>query len=330
VTRFRPFRNSDPPALLKLWNRTVPESGVARPLRVHELDTHAWGTVNFDAAGLIVAEKDGRIVGYVHAGFGPDLPVASTPPLQLCHDLGSICLFVVEPDLDDAELVSGLILAAERYLAARGAKVIYAGGLFPLNPFYWGIYGGSEGSGILSGHARFHRAVIDMEYEPVSTTVLLEADLGACEPREPRAALIRRQTQLEFLDDAMPNHWWEGLALGEFQVMKARLLARSNGAELAHAETWDMSWFGRGDGRARVGLINLEVAAEHRRKGFARYLVSEIFRRARENLVSLVEVQTAETNQAAISLYAKLGFQPIDQATLYRLPAHRMERTRLP
>jgi ribosomal protein S18 acetylase RimI-like enzyme len=308
----------------------VPESGTARPLRVHELDTHAWGTVNFEAAGLIVAEQDGRIVGYVHAGFGPDLPVASTPPFQLCHELGSISLLVLEPELDDAELSSGLILAAERYLAARGAKVIYAGGLFPLNPFYWGIYGGSEGSGILSGHASFHRAVIDLGYEPASATVHLEANLGACEPREPRAALIRRQTQLEFLDDAIPNHWWEGLALGEFQVTNARLLARSDGAELAHAQTWDMSWFCRADGRARVGLINLEVAAEHRRKGFGRFLVSEIFRHARESLVSLIEVQTSETNQAAMSLYASLGFQPIDQATLYRLPAHCFERTRMP
>jgi len=330
VTRFRPFRNSDPPALAKLWNRTVPESGTARPLRVHELDTHAWGTVNFEAAGLIVAEKDGRIVGYVHAGFGPDLPVDSTPPFQLCHDLGSISLLVLEPELDDAELSSGLILAAERYLAARGAKVIYAGGLFPLNPFYWGIYGGSEGSGILSGHGSFHRAVIDLGYEPVSASVHLEANLGACEPREPRAALIRRQTRLVFLDDAIPNHWWEGLALGEFQVTNARLLACSDGAELAHAQTWDMSWFCRADGRARVGLINVEVAAEHRRKGFGRFLVSEIFRHARESLVSLVEVQTSETNQAAMSLYASLGFQPIDQATLYRLPAHCFERTRPP
>jgi ribosomal protein S18 acetylase RimI-like enzyme len=330
VTRFRPFRNSDPPALVKLWNRTVPESGTARPLRVHELDTHAFGTVNFDAAGLIVAEQDGRIVGYVHAGFGPDLPVPSTPPFQLCHELGSICLFAMEPELEDPEVASGLILAAERYLSARGAKVIYAGGLFPLNPFYWGLYGGSEGTGILSGHVRFHRAVIDLGYEPVGTTVYLEANLGVCERREPRAALIRRQTQLEFLDDAMPSHWWAALALGEFEVMKARLLARADGAELAHAETWDMSWFGRGDDRTRVGLINLDVAPEHRRKGYGRFLVSEIFRHCRENLVSLVEVQTSATNQAAISLYESLGFQPIDEATLYRLPAHRLERTRMP
>ena len=122
VTRFRSFRNSDPPALVRLWNQAIPESWAVRPLRVHELDAHALGTVNFEAAGLIVAEQDGRIVGFVHAGFGPDLPVESTQPFQLSHELGTIAMLVVEPNLDDPELVSGLIAAAERYLRARGAK----------------------------------------------------------------------------------------------------------------------------------------------------------------------------------------------------------------
>ena len=103
--------------------------------------------------------------------------------------------------------------------------------------------------------------------------------------------------------------------------MKARLLSKTDNTELAHAETWDMSWFGRDDGRSRIGLIDVEVAAAHRRKGFGRFLVSEILRRARENLVGLVEVQTASTNAAAISLIRALGFQPIEESTFYRLPA---------
>ncbi len=321
MTRFRSFRNSDPPALVRLWNQAIPESWAVRPLRVHELDAHALGTVNFEATGLIVAEQDGRIVGFVHAGFGPDLPIESTQPFQLSHELGTVAMLVVEPNLTDPELISGLIAAAERYLRGRGAKVLYAGGLFPLNPFYWGLYGGSEGAGVLSRHQQFHTAFIERGYESAGTTVLLEADLTVPEPRDPRTVLIRRQTQLEFLDDAVPPHWWQNLALGDFQTMKTRLLSRADGSPIAQAEAWDMGWFGRGDGRPRIGLINVEVVAAHRRKGYGRYLIAEIFRRARENLVTSVAVQTSTVNEAALSLYRSLGFQPVDHATLYRLPS---------
>jgi ribosomal protein S18 acetylase RimI-like enzyme len=328
MTRFRTFRNQDSPALARLWNKSAAGSACARPLRVHELDAHAWGTVNFEPAGLIIAEIDGQIAGFAHAGFGPDLPVQETKPFQLCHELGAIRLLMIDPELDTPDLARELVFAAERYLAARGARVIYAGGVFPLNPFYWGVQGGSEGSGVLSGEVRFHRALEEAGYEPAGSTVLLEADLEKAEPRDPRAVLIRRHTQVDFVDDALPDHWWEGLALADFQIMKARLLQRSDGAELARAETWDMSWFGRVDGRTRIGLIGMDVAANYRRKGFGRFLVTEIFRRAREHFVNLVEVQTASDNTAALAFYEALGFAPIDEATLYRLPASLQGRTR--
>jgi ribosomal protein S18 acetylase RimI-like enzyme len=320
VTRFRSFRNSDPPSLVRLWNQAAPPSGSARPLRVHELDTHALGTVNFDSAGLIVAERDERIVAYVHAGFGPDLPVNSVPPFELCHEMGTIAMLVVEPGLDDPGLVSGLIDAAQIYLRSRGAKVLYAGAVFPINPFYWGLYGGSEGAGVLSEHRLFHRALLERGFEPVSTTLLLEADLSEQEPRDPRTAVIRRLTQIEFLDDSLPTDWWQNLALGEFQLISARLLLKADGTEVARAQAWDMSWFGRDDGLTRIGLINVEVPPGHRRKGYGRFLVSEIFRRARENLVGVVAVATSTANEPALALYASLGFQPVDQSTLYRLP----------
>ncbi len=330
VIRYRPFCNSDPLALVGLWNQSIPDHGAVRPLRVHELDSHAFGTVCFDRAGLIVAERDGRILGYVHAGFGPDLPVESTAPFTFDPALGTISMLVVDPVVEDPELACRLILEAERYLRSRGACVLYAGGQYPLNPFYWGLYAGAEGSGVLSGHSVFAQTLTAMGYEPASTTVFFEFDLASPEPRDARAVLTRRQTQLEIEEDAAPIHWWENQALSEFHLTRFRLLARTDGTELARATTWDMTWFGRGDGRTRTGLSCVEVSLSHRRRGYGRYLVSEVIRWAREHAWSLVEVQCLATNQPALTLYQTLGFVPVDQSTVYRLPARLLDRSAPP
>ena len=327
MIQFRAFRNTDPPALANLWNRSVPEMNVVRPLRVHELDNHAFGTVYFDRAGLIVAQRDGEIVGYVHAGFGPGEPVASTVPFSLCRQLGTIAMLVVDSSTGVPELPGRLVLRAERYLRRRGANVLYAGAQFPLNPFYWGLYGGSEGSAALAGHAGFAETLSAMGYDPVSTTILLQCDVATSDPRDPRFVLIRRQTRLEVEEDAQPAHWWQNQALGEFHLTRFQLLARSDATELARSTTWDMTRFGRIDGRTRRGLLDLEVSAAHRRQGYGRYLMGEVLRWCRQRETSLLELQTPLTNQPALALYQSLGFEAIDQATIYRLPAHLLDRS---
>ena len=150
---------------------------------------------------------------------------------------------------------------------------------------------------MLSSHPGFPQVLAALGYEPVSVTVFLEFNLAEAEPRDPRAVLIRRQTQLDLQEDAVPANWWENQALSELHMARFRLLARSDGAELARATTWDMSWFGRGDGQTRIGLIGVEVSLQHRRKGYGRYLVSEVIRWAREHAVALVEVQTSSSNR---------------------------------
>jgi GNAT superfamily N-acetyltransferase len=328
VIRHRPFRNFDPPALARLWNRATPEQGTVRPLRVHELDTHAFGSACFDSAGLIVAELDGRVVGFVHAGFGPDQPIEDTAPFALSRTLGTISILVVEPEPKAADVARGLILEAERYLRSRGARVLYAGGQLPMNPFYWGLYAGSECSGIPASHPVFPQILAELEYEPISTTVWLTLDLAEAEPRDPRAVLIRRQTLLDVCEDALPADWWENQALGEFHLTRFSLHTRPEEIEIGWVTAWDMNWFGRLDGKSRLGLIGLEVAASHRRRGYGRHLVSELLRWARERAIDRVEVQTLATNLPALALYESLGFRPCDQSTVYRLPARLLDRSR--
>ena len=102
--------------------------------------------------------------------------------------------------------------------------------------------------------------------------------------------------------------------------MNARLISRSDGSLLGQAQAWDMSWFGRGDSHSRVGLISLEVSAAHRRKGYGRFLVSEIFRRARKPR-RLSRRWNRGDERARAGAYASLGFQRVEEATCFRLPA---------
>ena len=320
MTHFRPFRNADSPALTALWNKGAPASGAVRPLKVHEFDERVVGTPTFDADGLIVAERDGRLVGYVHAGFGPNDP-ADDPPFRLLKTFGAVGMLVVDPESTDPEFEKRLIDEAVAYLRERGAGVIYAGGQFPLNPFYWGIYGGSEWAGVVGSHVAFHRAAARAGFEPVSTTLLFEADLtGAPELRDPRGVLIRRMTRLDVAEDAMPKNWWEAIAIGDFRPTHHRLVSKADETELARATTWDMTWFGRKDGRTRIGLFDMEVHPSHRRKGYGRHLVNEILHLARSQSIAAIAVQTRSTNTAALALYQTLGFDAVETATLYRLP----------
>ena len=112
-----------------------------RPISFEQL---VFSKPYFDCAGLILAFDDGRPVGFAHAGFGPNENDSG-----ISTDLGTTCLMMLEPGCSEAEVSAGLLERSEDYLRGRGAKVLYGGGMSPLNPFYLGLYGGSELPGVL-------------------------------------------------------------------------------------------------------------------------------------------------------------------------------------
>ncbi|WP_337177621.1 GNAT family N-acetyltransferase [Paludisphaera sp.] len=324
---YRPFHNDDPPALARLWNAAVPGAVAAVPLRAHELDDSAFNSIIFDREGLIVAERDGRPAGFVHAGFGP-ADIDADPRPRLDPSMGVVAMLAVEPGEGEHELGMGLVVEAERYLRRRGAQVLYGGGSRPLNPFYWGIHGGSEAAGVPSSHHQFSSALTSLGYEPTGTAVHLHFDLARPDPREPRGVLLRRQVEVATEEDPRPASWWEGLALDAFHPARASLRLRDGDLEVASARTWDMSWFGRSDGRPRLGVFAVEVDPAHRRKGYARHLLADILRSARERGFATVEVQTQVDNEPALALYECLDFEPVEQSTVFRLPAPFPDRSR--
>ncbi|CAN5903834.1 hypothetical protein BH23PLA1_BH23PLA1_38820 [soil metagenome] len=317
MTRFRPFRNGDLPALAEIWNAALPEEGVVRPIDVHELDALLISRLFFDPAGLILAEQAGRVVGFAHAGFGPKDPRG--PSQQLDRSMGTVAMLAVAPEVAQRDVEQGLLDEAARYLRGQGATVLYAGGRYPLNPFYWGLYGGSEFSGILETHRGFLEAVEQAGYRPVARTIRLEADVTRRPAaRAPKSLLLRRQTQLEIREDSLFDRWWDALSIGSAHPVAFVLIDRA-GHPVARASTWEMAGFERIDGRSRMGLVGLEVHPDQRRKGLGRLLLGEILRYASGQMAEALAVQTDSANTPARGLYAALGFQEIGATTLYRL-----------
>jgi hypothetical protein len=72
VIQFRQFRNIDPPALVEVWNDALTGRGAVRLRNSSPLESYTLSKLYFDPQGLILAEEGGRLLGFVHAGFGSD------------------------------------------------------------------------------------------------------------------------------------------------------------------------------------------------------------------------------------------------------------------
>ena len=92
MVQYRGFRNTDPPQLVEVWNESFSSRGIARLRHPSIIERHVTSKPYFDPTGLIVAHEDGKLVGFVHAGFGPN----QRGTILSKHE-GVVCLMAVRP-----------------------------------------------------------------------------------------------------------------------------------------------------------------------------------------------------------------------------------------
>ncbi len=317
--RFRPFGTRDPPHLARIWNRQPPQRGLAQPVTPDILESLIFSRLIFDPRGLIVAEREGTPIGFVHAGFGPE-----EDQRKLSTEMGVTCMLLVDPSHDEA-LVDGKSLAtvllshSEAYLRDRGSSVFYGGGIHPLDPFYRGVYGGSEMPGVLVSDPRMLSVFQANGYQTIDRVRVYHLELSPARTTFDRRQLqVRRATRITTDYEPRLTSWWETVTTGEVERTRFELADKQGGPRIGTVMFWNLEPLASCWGIRAAGLVDLTVEVSRRRGGLATSLLSEAFRRLQDENVTLVEVQTMESNRPAIALYEQLGFRQVDEGHVLR------------
>jgi GNAT superfamily N-acetyltransferase len=233
--------------------------------------------------------------------------------------MGTTVLLLVVSHPEEQAIAAELLTRSEAYLRCRGAKVLYGGGIRPLNPFYVGLYGGSELPGILDSEPQTQALFREHGYREIDRTIVLHRELMGFRPPVDRQQMqIRRNTDVEVLDDPRPRTWWEACIMSPFDRTVFQLRPRGGAAAVASATFWIMEPFAAARGVRTSGLIDVQVEPAERKKGLATYLVAESLRQLSEQGFAQAEVQTMQANTAALRMYRKLGFQQVDSGAVFR------------
>lgn len=311
---YRAFHNTDPPRIYRLWHECDLGRGAAQGFSRDALESLIFAELYFDKRGLIVACDGPNVVGYVHAGFGPNAEGTA-----LSYESGTICAVMVHPDYRRRGIGRELIARAEAYLRSRGARDLFAGEASPRNPFYLGLYGGSESVGFLESDPHAAPFFTAIGYEPAERRLLFRRDITQRnEPFDPRLVTIRRKVQLAIMDRPAQVNWWWMTRQGRLDSICFALTPLAGGPPLAQLTCWGMDLLSLSWRQRTVGLVDLFVGESDRKKGYAKALLLEAIRRLRDELVTHIEVAALEGDVPAVSMVRKLGFEQIDAGVVYR------------
>jgi ribosomal protein S18 acetylase RimI-like enzyme len=314
VVAYRSFRNTDPPHLVEIWNESFTSRGIARLRHSSVLERHVFSRPYFDPHGLIVAEENGKPVGFVHSGFGPN-----QRETLLSRGQGVTAVIAVRPGHQRRGIGSELLRRGEDYLRQRGAQTLFAGLMKPLTPFYFGVYGGSDLAGMLVSEKAAAPFLELHSYRPWQTTLLFQRLLDKpITIADARFSALRRRFDVRIIPRIPLGTWWQECVLGLVEPVEFRLEEKAGAKLAARVLGWEMESFSWSWNVPAVGLIDIAVREDLRRQGLAKFLMTQILRYLQDQYFGLVEIHAPEADRPLVNLYRSVGFEQADAGRIYR------------
>lgn len=313
VIHYRTFRNGDPPGLAEVWNESFLGRGAVRLQGPTWMEYFLFSKPYFDPEGLIIATVDDRIIGFAWAGFGPNDTESALDPRT-----GVVCLLGVAPAHRGQGIGSELLRRAEAYLREHGSEQLFAGPMYPLNPYSFGLYGGSYSPGFLESDPQARSFIEHKGYAVESTCLVFQRSLRqALNITDARFAAHRLRYEIH-ANPFQGTTWWQECILGPIELHEYRLQDKLTGRTAARALMWEMETYSARWNEHAIGISDIVVPAELRRQGLAKFLLAQVLRYLQDQFFTAVEIQTRPDNDAAFGLLRGLGFEQVDTGHIYR------------
>lgn len=311
---YRSFRNTDPPALVRVWNEAFAGRGTVTLRNTSTLEYFLLSKSYFDPAGLIIAEADGTLVGWALSGFASDPQRAG-----LDISTGVLCALGVVPSHRRRGIGTELLRRCEQYLRERGVQTLLAGPMTPHNPFTFGLYGGCQSPGFLDSNTTLGPFLLKRGYTVRASVLVMQRHLDRpFNIIDARFPALRKRFEVRSLPRRGSTDWYEECVRGPLDYLPFRIEDKGTNREMGRCSVWEMEPFGQNWNESAVGILDVGVEPAMRRQGVARLLLGNVMRFLHDQYFTLVEAHVPADNTAALQLFRGLSFQRVDEGKLYQ------------
>jgi ribosomal protein S18 acetylase RimI-like enzyme len=300
--------------MVEVWNAAASGRGAVAMQGATWMEYFLFSKPYFDPQGLIIACDDNQIAGFALAGLGPNETETALNPRN-----GVLCMLAVAPSHRRRGIGSELLRRAEDYLRSKDSQNLFAGPMYPLNPYGFGLYGGSGSAGFLDSDALIRPFLERHGYVVDTTNVVLQRSMKrALSVSDGRFAAHRLRYEIQ----ACPfqgTTWWQECILGPIELHEYCLRDKLTSHTAARALMWEMETYAGRWGEHAIGISDIIVPPDMRRQGLAKFLLTQILRYLHDQFFTLIEIHAPAGNTAAVNLLHSLGFEQVDTGRIYRL-----------
>lgn len=312
---YRRYRNTDPPALVEVWNETLEHRGCYSIRMVSIFERWLFSKPYFTANDLIVVEDPvlKRIAGFALLGQGPN-----EDRTALSTDVGVICAVLVRPEFQKRGIGRELVQRAEANLRERGITNIVFGSMTPNNPYLFGLYGGCNSPGILESDVDAEPFLNSLDYERERTRLVFHKMLDApLTIADSRFNMLRRRYDSQTHRLASISSWWEECIWGTLEPVELRLFDKLTDIPAARCAVWELEGFSWKWNYPTAGILDVQVRPDLRRQGLGKLLTSQVLRFLQDQFFAMCELQIDHKDESALALCQTLGFEQVDVGHTY-------------